>query len=125
MKLYRVRTTAKEYHGCRDVVFQWFRHAMPQGQRPYADLIKDYEPKESDLYTEFLIEELFTQDEACRSYRRCMGHAIESRRCRRLASFAIGARSRGRSFLHRARQDGQAGRRNPIDTRAMGLAWLS
>ena len=64
MKLYRVRTTAKEYHGCRDVVFQWFRHAMPQGQRPYADLIKDYEPKESDLYTEFLIEELFTQDEA-------------------------------------------------------------
>src|SRR5262249_51996497 len=62
---------------------------------------------------------------ACRSYRRCMGHAIESRRCRRLASFAIGARSRGRSFLHRARQDGQAGRRNPIDTRAMGLAWLS
>ena len=44
MKLYRVRTTAKEHHGCRDVVFQWFRHGMPQGQRPYAELIKDYEP---------------------------------------------------------------------------------
>jgi len=44
MKLYRVRPTAKEYHGYRDIVFQWFRHAMPQGQRPYAELIKDYEP---------------------------------------------------------------------------------
>ena len=82
MKLYRVRTTAKEYHGCRDVVFQWFRHAMPQGQRLYADLIKDYEPRNRDafyveayigelswdearqLYVEAYIEELFTWDEA-------------------------------------------------------------
>ena len=82
MKLYSVRTTAKEYHGCRDVVFQWFRHAMPQGQRPYADLIKDYEPgnryafcveayteelswdEVRQLYAEAYIEELFTWDEA-------------------------------------------------------------
>jgi hypothetical protein len=65
MKLYSVRTTAKEYDGCRDVVFQWFRHAMPQGQRPYADLIKDYEPGDRDaIYAEEFIEELFTWDEA-------------------------------------------------------------
>ena len=65
MKLYRVRTTAKEYHGCRDIVFQWFRHAMPQGQRLYADLIKDYEPRNRDaFYVEAYIEELFTWDEA-------------------------------------------------------------
>src|SRR5215472_17850212 len=65
MKLYRVRTTAKEYHGYRDIVFQWFRHAMPQGQRLYADLIKDYEPRNRDaFYVEAYIEELFTWDEA-------------------------------------------------------------
>jgi hypothetical protein len=27
MKLYSVKTTAKEYDGCRDVVFCWFCHA--------------------------------------------------------------------------------------------------
>src|SRR5262249_30700496 len=65
MKLYRVRTTAKEYHGYRDVVFHWFGHPMPQGQRPYADLIKDYEPRDRDaVYVEAYIEELFTWDEA-------------------------------------------------------------
>jgi hypothetical protein len=65
MKLYIVRTTAKEYDGCRDVVFQWFRHAMPQGQRPYADLIKNYEPGDrAAIYAEEFIEELFTWDEA-------------------------------------------------------------
>src|SRR5262249_42084141 len=68
MKLYRVRTTAKEYHGYRDIVFQWFRHAMPQGQRLYADLIKDYEPRNRDaFYVEAYIEELFTWDEARQS----------------------------------------------------------
>jgi hypothetical protein len=65
MKLYSVRTTVKEYSGCKDVVFNWFRHAMAQGRRPYADLVKDYEPGRPDaLYTEELIEELFTWDEA-------------------------------------------------------------
>jgi hypothetical protein len=62
MKLYSVKTTAKEYDGCRDVVFHWFRLAMPQGQRPYADLIKDYEP--GNCYAEDFVEELFTWDEA-------------------------------------------------------------
>ena len=68
MKLYRVRTTAKEFHGCRDVVFQWFRppHRTERArQRPYADLIKDYEPRDRDaVYVEAYIEELFTWDEA-------------------------------------------------------------
>src|SRR5262245_52991529 len=62
MKLYHVWTTAKEYSGCRDVVFQWFRHATPRGQRPYADLIRDYEP--GHPYPEGAVEEMFTWDEA-------------------------------------------------------------
>jgi len=68
MKLYRVRTTAKEFHGCRDVVFQWFRppHRTERArQRPYADLIKGYKPRNWDaIYVEAYIEELFTWDEA-------------------------------------------------------------
>jgi hypothetical protein len=48
MKLYSVRTTVKEYSGCKNVIFTWFRHAMPQGRRPYADLIKDYDPESCD-----------------------------------------------------------------------------
>jgi hypothetical protein len=65
MKVYSVKTTVKEYHGCKNVVFNWLRHVMPQGKRPYADLIKDYEPESPDaLYAEARIEELFTWDEA-------------------------------------------------------------
>src|SRR5262249_43110592 len=65
MKLYRVTTAAREYLGYENVVFHWFRawcgKAMPQGRRPYADLIRDYEP---ESYAEGFIEELFTEDEA-------------------------------------------------------------
>jgi hypothetical protein len=65
MKLYSVITTVKEYSGCKNVIFRWFRHAMLQGQRPYPDLIKDYEPRNRDaFYVEAYIEELFTWDEA-------------------------------------------------------------
>jgi hypothetical protein len=65
MKLYTVITTVKEFSGCKNVIFRWFRHAMPQGQRPYADLIKDYEPGDRDaIYAEMFLEELFTWDEA-------------------------------------------------------------
>jgi hypothetical protein len=35
---------------------------MPQGRRPYAELIKNYEP--GNLYAEEFVEELFTWDEA-------------------------------------------------------------
>jgi hypothetical protein len=65
MKLYRASTTVREFRGCKNVVFNWFRHAMPQGRRPFAVLIKDYEPERPlAVYTELLIEELFTSDEA-------------------------------------------------------------
>jgi hypothetical protein len=64
MKLYDVSTTVREFRGCKNVVFNWVRHAMPQGRRPYAALIKDYEPGPHAVYTELLIEELFTSDEA-------------------------------------------------------------
>jgi hypothetical protein len=65
MKLYSVITTVKEYSGCKNVIFRWFREAMPQGQRPYADLIKDYEPGNPAFYaTQVFVEELFTWDEA-------------------------------------------------------------
>jgi hypothetical protein len=33
MKLYPAKTTAKEYAGCKNVAFNWFRDAMPQGHR--------------------------------------------------------------------------------------------
>ena len=44
-----VKTTAKEYDGCRDVVFCWFRHPMPRITRCYSEIV---------------VEELFTWDEA-------------------------------------------------------------
>jgi hypothetical protein len=68
MKLYSVMTTVKEYSGCKNVIFRWFREAMPQGRRPYADLIKDYEPGNRDAFgvLERFVEELFTWDEAQR-----------------------------------------------------------
>ena len=65
MKLYSVITTVKEYSGCKNVIFRWFREAMPQGRRPYADLIKDYEPGSRAFGAlEVFVEELFTWDEA-------------------------------------------------------------
>jgi hypothetical protein len=62
MKLYNVITTVREFSGCRNVPFWWFRHEMPQGKRPYADLVNGYVP--GNQYAEELIEELFTEDEA-------------------------------------------------------------
>jgi hypothetical protein len=59
MKLYSVMTTVEEYSGCKNVIFRWFRG--PQGRRPYADLIKDYEPGNP---AETFVEQLFTWDEA-------------------------------------------------------------
>jgi hypothetical protein len=63
MRLYDVITTVKEYDGCKDVTFHWFcSDERPQPGRPYAELIKDYEPP--NRYTEDYIDELFTEDEA-------------------------------------------------------------
>jgi hypothetical protein len=64
MKLNRASTTVREFRGCKNVVFIWFRY-MPPGRRPYAVLIKDYEPERPHaVYAELLIEELFTWEEA-------------------------------------------------------------
>jgi hypothetical protein len=64
MKLYRVTTTVREFRGCKNVVLNWFRH-MPPGRRPYAALIKDCDSERPlTVYTELLVEELFTWDEA-------------------------------------------------------------
>jgi hypothetical protein len=64
MKLYRVTTKVREFSGCKNVVFNWF-NCMPRSRRPYEGLIKNYEPEnDHTIYTELLIEELFTWDEA-------------------------------------------------------------
>jgi hypothetical protein len=62
MKLYSVTTTAHEYHGCRGVVFHWFRTKPRNEDRPYAELIQDY--NDGDLYSKNLIDELFAEQEA-------------------------------------------------------------
>jgi hypothetical protein len=63
MKLYNVRTTVKEYHGCKNVVFHWFYDGdRPTPRRPYAELIENYEP--DGFYSEDYIDRLFTEDEA-------------------------------------------------------------
>src|SRR5271170_1052408 len=63
MDLYAVHTISKEYHGCKNVTFDWFR--CDKTQRSYAELIENYDPKdEQALYKEMAIEELFTAAEA-------------------------------------------------------------
>ena len=61
--LYRVTTTTKEFGGCRNVTFYWFRDEKTP--RPYAELIKDYDPNdEYVVYAEDNVEEKFTEAEA-------------------------------------------------------------
>lgn len=61
--LYRITTTTKEFSGCRDVTFYWFRDEKTP--RPYAELIKDYDPRdEYVVYAEDNVEEKFTEAEA-------------------------------------------------------------
>ena len=63
MRLYHVSTIAKEYHGCRDVAFDWFR--CERGEpRPYAELIENYDPGDDMGYAEGAIDEMFTEAEA-------------------------------------------------------------
>ncbi len=67
MKLYRVTTIVKEYDGCKNVRFDWFKDNFRDiyRRRPYADLIADYDPSMRTIgYAEEAIEELFTEDEA-------------------------------------------------------------
>jgi hypothetical protein len=66
MKLYKVSTVADEYSDCKNVTFRWFRDCdVPEPRRPYAKLIKDYDPYDQfAVYQEAFIEELFTSIEA-------------------------------------------------------------
>jgi hypothetical protein len=62
---YSVRTTVREHSECKDVPFVWFYSTERSQRRPYADLIKDYDPAEDDIgYAEGYVEELFTEGEA-------------------------------------------------------------
>ena len=61
--LYYVHTIVKEYAGCKDIKFSWFRNE--KSDRPYAELVKDYNPDEAmAAYSELAVDELFTFDEA-------------------------------------------------------------
>jgi hypothetical protein len=66
MKLYRVTTIVKEYDGCKNVAFAWFKSDLPaEPRRPYHELIADYDPSVRTIgYAEDAIKELFTEDEA-------------------------------------------------------------
>jgi hypothetical protein len=68
MKLFNVTTVVKEYSGCKDVAFSWFKEKPEAGSRPYAQLIAGYPdgcgPGDSKAYAEEYIDELFTEHEA-------------------------------------------------------------
>jgi hypothetical protein len=65
IQLFRVNTIVKEYSGCKDVPFVWFRNERVRGERPYAELIKDYRPDDEYVcYAEACIEGYFDQQEA-------------------------------------------------------------
>jgi hypothetical protein len=61
MDLYHVMTTVKEYRGCKNVRFNWFR-CERRASRSYADLIENYDPSDRDA--EGCIDEMFERDEA-------------------------------------------------------------
>lgn len=62
MRLYTVVTTVNEFKNRQNVQFNWLRWDRA-GPRPYADLIRDYDPK-GLAYAEGAIDELFTEAEA-------------------------------------------------------------
>lgn len=65
MKLYNVTTSVKEYRGCKNVWFTWFRCDHGEQKRPYAELIENYDPAaDRNYYPEDYIELLFTEEEA-------------------------------------------------------------
>jgi hypothetical protein len=65
MELYCVTTITREYRGCKNVTFQWFRSEPGTTRRPYGELITDYDPRDEHRgYAEGAIDELFTADEA-------------------------------------------------------------
>jgi hypothetical protein len=64
-KLYHVVTGVDEYHGHKDVCFQWFFAGTRPSGLPYAELIEDYDPDDENIhYAEGAVDEMFTEDEA-------------------------------------------------------------
>jgi hypothetical protein len=64
MELYRVTTIVKEFSGCKNVAFDWFR-CERRAPRPYANLIENYDPSARYVYyPEGCIDEMFELDEA-------------------------------------------------------------
>jgi hypothetical protein len=68
MKLFQVSTVVKEYSGCKDVAFHWFKEKSSGPERPYAQLVAGWPdncgPGDSKAYAEGYIDELFSEDEA-------------------------------------------------------------
>ena len=67
MKLFSVQSVVKSYRGCRNVHIAWFiERGESKPHRPYAELIKDYDPSswECQQYTEGAIDDMFTEEEA-------------------------------------------------------------
>src|SRR6516164_5673796 len=70
LQLYYVTTIVKEYHGYKDVPFDWF-YSGNGGEGPtsrfgvpYADLIENYSAEAKDPYAQQAIDERFTANEA-------------------------------------------------------------
>jgi len=65
MELYDVTTIVKEFSGCKNVEFNWFRCGERRAPRSYADLIENYDPSDRYVYyAEGCIDEMFELDEA-------------------------------------------------------------
>jgi hypothetical protein len=66
IKLYDVRTIAKECGGCKNVPFIWIcnRPENKQPHGPWEELIEGYRPDGRYGYTQSAIGEFFTADEA-------------------------------------------------------------
>jgi hypothetical protein len=63
-KLYDVTSIVKEFNGCKDVKLNWF-YCDRTKRRPYAELIKDYDPHDDlAIYAAHAVDELFTTTEA-------------------------------------------------------------
>jgi hypothetical protein len=64
MELYHVTTIVKEFRGCKNVDFFWFRSER-RAPRSYANLIENYDPSYCYVYyAEGCIDEMFELDEA-------------------------------------------------------------
>lgn len=65
MDLYKVKTIVKEYDGCKDVPFWWFCCDERKDDRPYKELIENYDPGDDyAAYPKGYIDEKFTLIEA-------------------------------------------------------------